>query len=48
LVACGSPLDVINDGQRSYTARFLRQYLNGSAVPAKKRRGKPLLEEAPA
>ena len=31
LVACGSPLDVIKDGKQSYTARFLREYLNGGA-----------------
>jgi excinuclease ABC subunit A len=30
LVACGSPLDVIKDGKRSYTARYLRDYLNVS------------------
>jgi excinuclease ABC subunit A len=29
VVACGSPLDVIRDGTRSYTARFLRDYING-------------------
>jgi excinuclease ABC subunit A len=29
IVACGSPLDVANDSQQSYTARFLREYLNG-------------------
>jgi excinuclease ABC subunit A len=48
LVACGSPLDVINDGKRSYTARFLREYLNGGVAPVKSRRRKPSLEEAPA
>ncbi|HEX2227109.1 MAG TPA: excinuclease ABC subunit UvrA, partial [Candidatus Binatia bacterium] len=31
VVACGSPVDVIHDGKQSYTARFLREYLNGSA-----------------
>jgi excinuclease ABC subunit A len=29
VVACGSPLEVANDGKQSYTARFLREYLNG-------------------
>jgi excinuclease ABC subunit A len=48
LVACGSPLDVINDGKRSYTARFLREYLNGGMAPVKSRHRKPSLEEAPA
>jgi excinuclease ABC subunit A len=48
LVACGSPLEVINDGKRSYTARFLREYLNGGAAPVKSRRRKPSLVEAPA
>jgi excinuclease ABC subunit A len=33
VVACGSPLEVANDGKQSYTARFLRDYLNGG--PAK-------------
>jgi excinuclease ABC subunit A len=32
VVACGAPLDVIKDGKQSYTARFLRDYLNGSAT----------------
>jgi excinuclease ABC subunit A len=27
LVAAGPPLDVIKDGKRSYTARYLREYL---------------------
>jgi excinuclease ABC subunit A len=31
IVACGSPLEVIQDGQQSYTAHFLRDYLNGGA-----------------
>jgi excinuclease ABC subunit A len=31
VVACGTPLEVIEDGKQSYTARFLRQYLNGGA-----------------
>jgi excinuclease ABC subunit A len=36
VVACGVPADVIKDGKQSYTARFLREYLNGSATPAHK------------
>jgi excinuclease ABC subunit A len=31
LVACGAPMDIIKDGKKSYTARFLREYLNGRA-----------------
>jgi excinuclease ABC subunit A len=31
VVACGPPLEVIQDGKQSYTARFLREYLNGAA-----------------
>jgi excinuclease ABC subunit A len=31
IVACGSPLEVIQDGKQSYTAQFLRAYLNGGA-----------------
>jgi excinuclease ABC subunit A len=43
IVACGTPFDIVNDGKRSYTARFLREYLNGSGVmpaarPAKRTR----------
>ncbi|OGQ78173.1 MAG: hypothetical protein A3F90_07595 [Deltaproteobacteria bacterium RIFCSPLOWO2_12_FULL_60_19] len=35
IVACGAPLDLIDDGKRSYTARYLREYLNGnSAAPS--------------
>jgi excinuclease ABC subunit A len=48
VVACGSPWDVIKDGNRSYTARFLREYLNGGASRAKSGRRKPSLEEASA
>ena len=32
LVACGTPLEVIQDGKRSYTARFLRDYLAGHSI----------------
>ncbi|MGH7825746.1 MAG: excinuclease ABC subunit UvrA [Candidatus Binatia bacterium] len=32
LVACGTPLEVASDGKQSYTARFLREYLNGGAT----------------
>jgi len=43
IVACGTPLEIIHDGKRSYTARFLREYLNGAAIapaarPAKRSR----------
>jgi excinuclease ABC subunit A len=31
VVACGTPLEVSQDGEQSYTARFLREYLNGGA-----------------
>ena len=31
VVACGPPLEVANNGKQSYTARFLREYLNGGA-----------------
>jgi excinuclease ABC subunit A len=48
LVACGSPADVINDGKHSYTARFLREYLNGDAAPVKSPRKKRTPQEAPA
>jgi len=33
VVACGTPLEIIQDGKQSYTANFLRDYLNGSATP---------------
>jgi len=39
LVACGAPMDIIKDGKKSYTARFLREYLNGGNIapaPARK------------
>ena len=38
VVACGTPLEVIQDGKQSYTARFLSEYLNGGVktpVPRK-------------
>jgi excinuclease ABC subunit A len=31
IVACGAPLDVSRDGKQSFTARFLRAYLDGAA-----------------
>jgi excinuclease ABC subunit A len=34
VVASGPPSEVVNDGTRSYTARFLRDYLNGRPVKA--------------
>jgi len=37
VVACGTLMEVIKDGKQSYTARFLREYLNGGAkAPARK------------
>ena len=36
VVACGPPLEVANDGEQSYTAQFLQEYLNGG--PAKSSR----------
>jgi excinuclease ABC subunit A len=37
IVASGAPLEIIKDGKRSHTARFLREYLNGAgAGPARK------------
>jgi excinuclease ABC subunit A len=35
IVACGAPLDIIKDGKRSHTARFLRGYLNGGIKPGR-------------
>jgi len=32
VVACGAPLEVLKDGAASYTARYLREYLNGSIL----------------
>jgi excinuclease ABC subunit A len=32
IVACGSPFEVAQDGKRSHTARFLREYLNSGAI----------------
>jgi excinuclease ABC subunit A len=32
VIACGPPLEVIEDGKRSYTARYLRDYLNGNSA----------------
>jgi excinuclease ABC subunit A len=32
IVACGTPLEVSTDGKRSFTARFLRDYLNGGTT----------------
>jgi hypothetical protein len=48
VVACGSPVDIVKDSKRSYTAHFLREYLNGGVVTAKPARQKIALEEAPA
>jgi excinuclease ABC subunit A len=32
IVACGAPLEVSTDGKHSFTARFLRDYLNGGTA----------------
>jgi excinuclease ABC subunit A len=48
VVACGSPVDVIKDGKRSHTARFLREYLNGNVIAATPARRKMAIEGAPA
>jgi excinuclease ABC subunit A len=37
VIACGTPSEVIKAANRSHTARFLREYLNGSAAPAAKK-----------
>jgi excinuclease ABC subunit A len=34
VVACGAPLEVAKDGKQSYTARYLRDYLNGNSKNA--------------
>jgi excinuclease ABC subunit A len=34
IVACGTPLEVSTDGKHSFTARFLRDYLNGGTAIA--------------
>jgi excinuclease ABC subunit A len=31
VVACGSPLEITMDGKQSYTAHFLRDYMNGAS-----------------
>jgi excinuclease ABC subunit A len=33
VVACGSPVEVVKDGKRSHTARFLRHYLQNGGAP---------------
>jgi excinuclease ABC subunit A len=48
LVACGTPLEVANNGKRSHTARFLRDYLNSSATSAQLPRRQRTLEGVPA
>ena len=46
VVACGTPLEVIRNGKRSYTARFLRDYLNGRGSPARSAETGAALQEA--
>ena len=48
VVACGSPLEVIQDGRHSYTARFLRDYLNGGATAPAPAHAETTLEEVTA
>jgi len=38
VVACGTPAEIIQDGKQSFTARFLRDYLNGGAKPVNSKR----------
>ena len=47
IVACGTPVDVSRDGKRSYTARFLREYLKGGPAENSKISA-PALEEVSA
>jgi len=37
LIACGTPMEVAKAAKHSHTARFLREYVNGSAVPVTKK-----------
>ena len=48
VIACGSPSEVISDGKQSYTARFLREYLNGGVVKPQLTATKKSLEEMTA
>jgi excinuclease ABC subunit A len=33
IVACGTPAEFVKDGKQSFTARYLRDYLNGGSKP---------------
>ena len=44
IVACGTPLQVSKDGKQSYTAGFLREYLNGGSR-LREKLSPPVLEE---
>ena len=46
IIACGSPVEILEACERSYTAQFLREYLNGAASPLKPRRRKTAVEQA--
>jgi excinuclease ABC subunit A len=46
LVACGSPLEIIKNAKRSYTARFLREYFNGGILAPKVARRSRATQEA--
>ncbi|HYY24322.1 MAG TPA: excinuclease ABC subunit UvrA, partial [Candidatus Udaeobacter sp.] len=48
IVASGAPLEVVNDGKQSYTARFLREYLNGGAAKSNEAGAKLAYEEVTA
>ena len=47
VMTCGAPLEVVKNGKRSYTARYLRAYLNGGALKTQTSRGKMSLAELP-
>jgi excinuclease ABC subunit A len=46
VVAFGSPLDIIKNAKRSYTARFLREYFNGRVLAPKVARRSRATQEA--
>jgi excinuclease ABC subunit A len=48
VVACGSPFEVVMDGRQSYTARFLREYLNGGVIKPPPGANESLSEEVTA
>jgi excinuclease ABC subunit A len=48
IVACGAPLEVAHDGKRSFTARFLREYLDNGAAKSNGSGAEARLEEVTA